>query len=74
MSKKPTSTNPAVEEGYEFVGHRYGSIKGIPWRVCMYCGHIAFTNPLSMWIHEVGCDHRWHPDYRRMIKKLTREK
>jgi hypothetical protein len=62
-----------AEEAYEFEPHRYGTLKGIPWRVCIKCGHVAFTNPFAMWIHEVGCDSRWHPQYRVMRVKLVRQ-
>jgi hypothetical protein len=61
------------DEQYEFEPHHQGVLKGIPWPVCRKCGHVYFTNHFAMWVLKMGCDYKWHPDYRRMRVQLVRQ-
>jgi hypothetical protein len=61
------------EEAFELVPHHRGTIRGIPWPVCARCGHVYFTNPLAMWVLKMGCDHKWHPDWKRVRVTLVRQ-
>jgi hypothetical protein len=55
------------DESYELVPHRYGILKGFAWPVCIECGHVFLKNYLSAWIDKTGCDHKWHPGYRKAL-------
>jgi hypothetical protein len=61
------------EDEYVFEAHHFGRLKGIPWSVCLKCGHVDFTNHLSMWVRKMGCDAKWHPDWRRVRVSLVRK-
>lgn len=46
--------------------------KGIPWLVCAKCGLVALRNPFTKWCMSNGCNHSEHPNYRAIMKQLTK--
>jgi hypothetical protein len=59
---------------YTFESHTTIKVKNIPWSFCKYCGLIFLNNPATKWCIKMGCNNRYHPQYKQTIKKLTKPK
>lgn len=59
------------KETYQMKGHSFSkTIGGKPY--CMSCGFIALNNEISRWYTEKGCYADLHPQYKSMLKRLTK--
>ena len=59
---------------YKFEAHSTIKIKNIPWSYCKYCGLVFLNNSITKWCIKMGCNNRYHPQYKKMINKLARSK
>lgn len=53
--------------------HSFVKRRGIPWLVCSKCGLVRFRNPITDWCVRHGCDATERPDYKSVLKSLTRQ-
>ena len=60
---------------YSFESHKPRKLcKGIPWLYCPRCGLMYLKNQITRWCIKMGCDYEYHPQYKQMLKKLTKRR
>ena len=79
MSKQQGYWVPADIEDevikYTFDPHKPRKLtKTIPWLYCPKCGLLYLRNSITQWCIKMGCDHEYHPQYKKMLKKFTKRK
>lgn len=57
---------------YEYEAHSPIKKKYLPWPYCRYCGLIFLKNKTTKWCINMGCNSRYHPKYKQMLKKLSK--
>lgn len=55
---------------YSFDPHTPIKLKGTPWLYCKYCGLLYLNNKITKWCIKVGCNHEYHKDYKRMLRRV----
>ncbi len=72
MSWQPAPHLYGLEDkvAYTFEAHSWVPSKVVPWLKCRWCGLVKFRNPLTLKAIELGCNNRWHPQWRRFVKTL----
>lgn len=63
-----------IEIIYSYEKHSPISLKGTPWLYCKYCGLLYLRNDITQWCIRMGCSYRYHPTYKRTIKRLCKIK
>lgn len=58
-----------IEIKYSFEKHKPVKLKGTPWLVCQYCGLLYINTPITKWCIKMGCNHTYHHDYNKMLKR-----
>jgi hypothetical protein len=71
MAKTQLQTTQTPEP-YEKIGHQWGKERGFTVQVCLSCGLIGMQNPLTDEAIRLGCDHKYHPSWRSLVRKHTR--
>lgn len=61
-------------EPYKMRPHHPVKVRFLPWLVCAKCGLIFIRNLLTEWCDGKGCDSDIHPDYKRKVRELSKQK
>lgn len=56
---------------YTYEAHGWGSRRGLPWAVCKWCGLVRFRNRLTKKAIELGCNNRFHPQWKQFVRSLS---
>lgn len=57
---------------YTFEAHGFAKAKFGPWAVCKWCGLVNFRNRLTKKAIELGCNNRFHPQWKSYVKQLSK--
>ena len=60
-----------VEEKYSYEGHSPVILKGVNCYYCRYCGLVYLKNKFTRWCIKMGCNHSYHPQYKKIRDKFT---
>lgn len=60
------------DDSYKFIPHNFVKTKSLPWSVCRGCGLVTLNNKFTEWCETKGCDHLYHPGYKRAMIKYTK--
>lgn len=61
------------KEPYKYVPHNFVTHKKIPKPFCQICGLVNVRNPITEWAIKKGCNNADHPQYKQVLKKLTKQ-
>lgn len=53
------------------VGHRFSKWRGFHVQVCDGCGLIALSNDLTREAVRLGCDYKYHPSWKKLVRQHT---
>ena len=56
---------------YTYEKHNSHKLPNLPWIYCKHCGLVFLNNAISKWCIRMGCNVEYHPDYNKMLNKLT---
>ena len=81
MSKQYTLSHSEVQqllaerghrESYKMKGHSFSLLKGVGKQYCRCCGLVALNNAATQWAVDKGCNYEDHPQFRSVMKRLTK--
>lgn len=57
---------------YTYEAHSPVFLKEASCYYCRYCGLVYLKNKFTKWCIRMGCNHNYHPQYKKMRNKFTR--